>query len=76
MSATDQIRARVDRNRYVVRGTVGVSAPVPLTVQEVEALCDVADHAAALIESGVHDDDGDAIAIRAALARLDGEARR
>lgn len=45
MSATDRIRARVDPNRYVIRGTVGVSAPVPLTVEEVETLCDLADAA-------------------------------
>lgn len=43
MSATDRIRARIDSNRYVVSGAVGVSAPVPLTVEEVEALCDMAD---------------------------------
>lgn len=82
MSATDRMRARARKARDSLhewppgsseREIAWSALRAEAEPNVMEALCDIADHARALIKSGVHDDDGDAVAIRAALARLDGE---
>ena len=79
MSATDRIRARVDKNDYRLHDGTRISAPVPLTADEMEALCDLADAARRWFDAAesmhINDVACAEFDMRVALARLDGEGQ-